>query len=87
MGGLQKEVSAVKESVAESISNTEKSRDLRGDAGRKTCLAEMELSLIDSREKCFEKAMAAISKELSAARVECAAIQRNRDQDLSNLKM
>lgn len=73
MNGLQKEVSASKKTVAEFLLAVEKCDDLRVAAEKMACLSKIEFEMIKHREKFFDKAVAGVNKEVSAARLEFAA--------------
>lgn len=64
--------------VAELLPAVEKFRNLLVDPEEKARSARMELSLIKHQEKSFDVTMAAVKKESSSARVECATLRRNR---------
>lgn len=49
--------------------------------------AEMDISLVKHRYKTLDDALAAVSKKLSAARVDWVALQWNRYEVLSKLKV
>lgn len=80
------ELLMVKEAEAEVSSAVKNCLDLWVDAQEKDCSPEMALSLARHQRKSFDVAMTAFKKNLSAARVECADIQCNRDEVLPKFK-
>lgn len=84
---LQKSLSAAKEAVVELLPAVKKFLDLRVNVEKKACSAGMELSSIKHRELSFHKAMKAVRKELSAAKLEYAALQWKWDEGLSKVNV
>lgn len=77
MSVLRKEISAMKEAVAELFWALENSRSLRIDSEMKFRSAKKDFSLTISREKSFDDIMTAVNRKLCAFRVKFAALRRN----------
>lgn len=85
LDGLQEEVLSVKKAVPELLLFADMARNLRVDTEKKDRSMEMELSFVKLRDVSFDGAMAAVNKELSPARVDCAALCWNLGKALSKL--
>lgn len=85
--GFQKEVMAEMEALIELLPVVEKFHELCVDAEKNARLVKVELSLVKHQKKYFDEAIVAANKKLSAAKLECKALQWSWDDVLSKLKV